>query len=47
MDQADHYVIESWHEGRGLRRRERSYPLERRADDTTYWRRLQVLEMES
>lgn len=39
FDQADHLVIESWHEGRGLRRRERWYPSELRAEDYLYWER--------
>jgi len=36
--EADHLVIESWHERRGLQRRKRWYPLERRVKDATYWR---------
>ena len=35
----DCFVIESWHEGAGLRRRERSYPRHRRIEDANYWTR--------
>ncbi|MGQ0719546.1 MAG: pyridoxamine 5'-phosphate oxidase family protein [Pseudonocardiales bacterium] len=32
---SDYFIIESWHEGRGLRRRKQWYPLEHRIEDIT------------
>lgn len=42
LDQADHYVIEFWHEKRGLQRYERWYPLERRIADGIHWTEMNV-----
>ncbi|MBV9728707.1 MAG: pyridoxamine 5'-phosphate oxidase family protein [Pseudonocardiales bacterium] len=36
LDRTD-FVVESWHEGRGLRRRERWYPDEHRVEHTIHW----------
>jgi hypothetical protein len=35
--QADQFIIESWHEGRGLQRHERPYPRETRLEENAYW----------
>ncbi|MGQ0719549.1 MAG: pyridoxamine 5'-phosphate oxidase family protein [Pseudonocardiales bacterium] len=34
---SDHFVIESWHEGRGLQRHEKWYPREYRLADVSHW----------
>jgi Pyridoxamine 5'-phosphate oxidase len=36
LDRTD-FIVESWHEGRGLRRRERWYPDEHRVEHTIHW----------